>query len=117
MSGWRGSGGRGCRPLLREIWQGKPGEKRGREPEGVAESSKGFWPGKGSAGGKAEGPVGIGAPFASRHAWSQQQGRGQTVLTEHKSPEEGLGGAGLQKEETEAASRVGRRKGIGGSLG
>lgn len=87
MSGWRGSGGRGCRPLLREIWQGRPGEKKGRELEGVAESGKGFWPGKGKAGGKAEGPVGIRAPFASQHAWShQQKGRGQTVLTKQQVP-------------------------------
>lgn len=39
--------------------------ERGRELEGVAESSKGFWPGKGKASGKAEGPVGIRAPLAS----------------------------------------------------
>lgn len=27
MSGWRGSGGRGCRRLLQEIWQKMSGEK------------------------------------------------------------------------------------------
>lgn len=60
MSGWRGSGGSGCRPLLREIWQRKPGEKKGRELEGVAESGRGFlhretrreigWKGRGARG-------------------------------------------------------------------
>lgn len=60
MSGWRGSGGSGCRPLLREIWQPKPGERKGRELEGVAESGRGFlhretrreigWKGRGAHG-------------------------------------------------------------------
>lgn len=60
MGGWRGSGGSGCRPLLREIWQLKPGEKKGRELEGIAESGRGFlhretgrevgWKGRGARG-------------------------------------------------------------------
>lgn len=60
MSGWRGSGGSGCRPLLREIWQRKPEEKKGRELEGVTESGRGFlhretrreigWQGRGARG-------------------------------------------------------------------
>lgn len=46
MSGWRGSGGRGCRPLLQEIWQESPGSKRVGSWSAVAESSRGFLDGK-----------------------------------------------------------------------
>lgn len=85
MSGWRGSGGRGCRPLLREIWQGKPGEKKDRELEGVAESSKGFLDGE-----TREGKVG-GRQRARGHQGSvcllKLKGGGQKVLP--NSPRKG----------------------------
>lgn len=115
MSGWRGSGGRGCRPLLRKIWQGKPGEKKGRELEGVAESSKGFLDRK--RGFKGKGACGHRSSIC--------------LLTCPTPPAEGLRpevhtnpqgrawpiGAGRQKEETEAVSGVGWRKDMEVSLG
>lgn len=59
--------------------------------------------------------MGIRAPFASRHAWSHQRTSGRAGDRRYsrstKSPKEGLIGAGLQKEETEAVSRVGLEEG------
>lgn len=107
MSGWRGSGGRGCRRLLQEIWQKMSGEKgsgirkgsRLKQRFSAQETSQRRICIKGRG-------VGWHQNSSSTDPVPQAKGtRGSRILTDTPEKRTQSLGAELRKGETEAISR------------